>query len=105
MPQVVRRSFRAARKLIPPTAKYFKGRSMHLPRGAAVPWHTTGRREEVLVVLEGTPILHHYGTTGRLRQDRLKAGDCVFLASGTVHCVQNPFRLMARYLYFTAGPK
>ena len=78
---------------------------MRLPRGAAVPWHTTGGREEVLVVLVGTPILHHYRTTGRTHKTRLHPGDCVFLASGTVHCVQNPFRLMARYLYFTAGPK
>ncbi len=78
---------------------------MRLGRGAAVPWHTTGRREEVLVVLGGAPLLQYYGAAGRLRQARLKAGECAFLPRGVVHRVCNPFRLMARYVYFTAGSR
>ena len=103
MGRIIRCSYALARKLIPPSAAYFKGRSMRLRRGEAVSWHTTGTREEVLIVLRGAAAVEYDRAPHRRARARVRAGECAFIPRHTRHRVRNPFPTPLRYLYFTAG--
>ena len=75
---------------------------MRLKPGEAVDWHTTGTREEVLVILGGAirvELMPHRRPRTSLT---LTAGRCAFLPRGVRHRVVNRSSRPARYLYFTA---
>ena len=80
-----------------------RARSLHVPPGCAVPWHSTGVREELIVALEGAVEIEWSGAGGRTRRLRLEAGSSVFLSCGTRHRVVNRRRKPAHYIYVT-GP-
>ena len=77
---------------------------MMLKPGQAVDWHTTGTREEVLVILGGAIRLELQPSFDSLRSLRmtLSAGRCAFVPRGVRHRVVNRSSRAARYLYFTA---
>jgi len=90
-------------RLVPPDAKHLRGRSMRLLPGETVAWHTTGKREEVIIVLAGSLRLD-LADGGRVaRTTTLSVGHCVFLPQAVAHRVVNRFTRIARYLYFTAS--
>ena len=75
---------------------------MKLKPGQAIEWHTTGPREEVLVILGGAIRLELMPRPARHRSLTLRAGRCAFLPRGLRHRVLNRSRRLAHYLYFTA---
>ena len=65
-------------------------------------WHSTGRREEVVIVLAGRARLEVRGDSRRLRISDVRRGQCVFLPQQTVHRLLNRSRRPAYYVYVTA---
>ena len=75
---------------------------MALEPGESVPWHSTGAREEVLIVLEGALQLERGRGRRAPRVIRLPAGCCAFLPQSVAHRVVNRSKRRVRYLYLTA---
>ena len=99
--RVVRRSCRRPGRLVPPAARRLRSRAILLRPGRSVGWHSTQRREELLVVLSGSVQLE-YGQPGpRRRVVQLGALQCAFIPSRTRHRVINRSRPLAHYLYIT----
>ncbi len=74
---------------------------MRLEPGEGVDWHTTGAREEVLILLVGAirvELMPHRRPRTSLT---LSAGRCAFLPRRVRHRVVNRSRRVARYLYIT----
>ena len=97
-----RRSYRRAGRLVPSSAQRLRGRSIHLAPGHAVDWHSTGRREEILIAVGGRLWLEREEPSGRVRTATLAEGQCAFLPSGVRHRVVNRSRQPSQYLYLTA---
>ena len=95
-------SWRRAGRLVPRAAPGLRARAVILPRGGLMDWHSTERREELIIALAGTVALEVLGRSGRRTATRLGAGRCAFLGPATVHRVVNRSRAPARYLYVTA---
>lgn len=74
---------------------------MLLRPAAVMEWHSTRRREELLVILAGRADLE-VRTPRRVRRIFLKPGQAIVLAAETVHRVVNRSRQVLRYLYITA---
>ncbi|MBI2884660.1 MAG: cupin domain-containing protein [Candidatus Omnitrophica bacterium] len=101
MPQrILRRSVQRAGRIIPTAARHLRGRAVTLKPGDVMPWHSTGAREEVIIVLAGRLELRLADGAGRTR--RVAAHQCVFLPMRTRHSVFNAARAPVRYLYITA---
>ena len=94
------KSFHRPGRLLPPSAKRLRGRAILLRPGQAVDWHSTGAREELMIVLAGTVRLE-LGRAGRPRATSLRAGRCAFVPSATIHRVVNRTTRNAQYLYIT----
>jgi len=75
---------------------------MRLEPGESVPWHSTGAREEVLIVLEGSLRLEYRRGRGAPRAMRLSSGFSAFLPQSVPHRVVNRSRRRLGYLYLTA---
>lgn len=78
---------------------------MILKSGGIMDWHSTERREELIVVVEGEVVLELQPVTGRPRLIRMAAGRCAFLPSRVLHRVVNRSKRIARYLYITADSR
>jgi len=65
-----------------------------------MPWHSTERREELLLGLAGC-VRVEYGKA-RARRMTLAAGQALFLPPGTRHRVVNASARPARYVYVVA---
>jgi quercetin dioxygenase-like cupin family protein len=108
---MVRRSVDRAGRVVPAEARFLKARVVRLARGGAMPRHSTQRREELLVALEGAVEVdvEVRAPAGRgrsapaIRRVPLAAGQTLFLPSATPHGVRNVGAGTARYLYVTAG--
>ena len=98
-----RKSWVKPGRLVPPSAKRLRSRSIRLAPGQEMPWHSTDRREELLVMLEGVVDLERrMSIASRTLRVSLRAGHCAYLPSGTPHRLVNRSRRRARYLYVTA---
>jgi mannose-6-phosphate isomerase-like protein (cupin superfamily) len=64
-------------------------------------WHTTGQREELLLVLAGRIRLELGDHPARRRRRVIRAGQCAWVGRHTPHRVLNESRASARYLYVT----
>ena len=62
-------------------------------------WHTTGGREELLIIMQGQVIVQT--RRGRSRRIALAAGRTLFIPPQTAHRVVNAQRAPARYIYVT----
>lgn len=98
---VHRRSYRRAGRLVPSTAGRLRSRSVLLKSGHAVDWHSTGSREELLIVISGHVIFEYRGAGRRIRRVALPAGACLFVSPRVEHRVVNCSPRMAHYLYTT----
>ena len=76
---------------------------MRLSPGQGVNWHSTGRREEVVLAVRGTLWLEYEQHAHRVRSLTLSAGECVFLSQAVRHRVINRSGRTTHYLYLTAG--
>ena len=86
---------------MPSSAQRLRGRSIRLAPGDAVDWHSTDRREEILIAVGGRLWLEREDPSGRVRIATLAEGQCAFIPSGVRHRVVNRSRRSSRYLYLT----
>ncbi|MBI4323358.1 MAG: cupin domain-containing protein [Candidatus Omnitrophica bacterium] len=99
---VERRSYARTGKLLPKTAKRLRGRSVRLPPHGVMDWHSTARREELLVALAGSVRVEYRNGRGRTQATTVRAGQCAFIPSGVRHRVINRTTRVSHYLYVTA---
>ena len=98
-------SLARAGRVVPRRVRGMRAAVVELGPGAIMDWHSTGSREELLIVLRGRVRIH---TAKAQRKDAkvatvmLRVDQCAFLARGTPHCVVNRSTGKARYLYVTA---
>ena len=74
---------------------------MILKPHAAIAWHSTRQREELLMPLTGTLRLEREAQGTRRSVLTLAPGVCLFIPQATRHRVVNPSRRTVRYLYLT----
>ncbi len=98
---ITRRSYGRAGRLVPPEAKRLRSRSVQLKPGGLREWHTTGPREELVIVLAGSLRLECRQGGTQIRRMTVRAGECVFIPSGTWHRLLNGSPRASRYLYVT----
>ena len=98
---ITRRSFRRPAKLTPPHAQRLRSRAIRLAPGTSIAWHSTRRREELLIILEGSVSVEAYDRRHRVRTTRLTPGACAFLAAQVRHRVVNRSARPAQYIYVT----
>ena len=72
--------------------------------GGVMEWHSTQRREELLIILAGRVALE-IQTSSAPHRIVLRAGQSAFLATKTLHRVVNRGSAIARYVYVTAPAK
>ncbi len=101
-PRVSRRSLRRSGRVVPAHANQFRGRVIRLRPGKSVAWHSTGPREEMLILLAGSVRLEYQPRRAAVRTMALGEDSCAFLSSGTIHRVVNRSTRNARYVYLTA---
>lgn len=75
-----------------------KGGCICLAPGKNVGEHTTGKGEEVLLVLDGEATVTANGETRTLARD-----ECVFIPQETLHDVANRSDAYLVYVYFVGG--
>ncbi len=66
-------------------------------------WHSTGSREELLILIGGWADVEVRGRSGRVRQIELRRNRCLFVPRQTWHRVVNRSRGTAHYLYVTGA--
>ena len=75
---------------------------MRVVPGGIVEWHSTGHREELLLVLSGTLSLETRASARRSLTRRISGGQAVYLPRGVMHRVHNRSQRPLRYIYVTA---
>ena len=95
------RSLHRTGRLVPPHARALRAGAVSLRPGEVMGWHSTGTREELLIVLEGCVRVERRSRE-RLGAMALAAGQSLFLPSRTRHRVVNRSGTAARYIYITA---
>ncbi|MBI4343549.1 MAG: cupin domain-containing protein [Candidatus Omnitrophica bacterium] len=94
------RSTRRAGRLIPSRPRGLRSRVVTLRPGEAMAWHSTQRREELILLLEGTLQVELARPS---RRRRLRAGQCAFLPPRTTHRLVNHTKHTVRYVYVTGS--
>lgn len=97
------RSYLEPARLLPRRERGLRAGSVLLMPGRAMDWHSTERREELLIMLIGRVDLELRVSPRSARRRVLNAGQCAFLPKGTLHRVMNRSRTTARYLYVTGS--
>jgi quercetin dioxygenase-like cupin family protein len=97
--KVVRVSWRREGPLARGVAKALRAGVVVLGPSGMMARHSTGEREELLIVLSGEVRLETERAPARLL---LREGNGAFIPPGTWHRVVNRHRVSARYLYVTA---
>jgi quercetin dioxygenase-like cupin family protein len=95
-------SYRTAGRLVPPSARGLRSRTVALKPGGVMDWHTTDAREELIVVFNGRVMVEVETRAAVRRSVALRAGQSLFLPSHTPHRVVNRSCAAATYLYVTA---
>ncbi len=103
MPQVrlAKRRFDVPGRLIPNPTDGLRARCVWLLPEEAMHWHTTGAREELILVLEGQVRVETKPPRGRAKAMQACSGQSVFLPKGTAHRIVNLSRKSASYVYVT----
>ena len=83
-----------------PPAAHLHSRAVTLRPGARMDWHTTGTREELLIVVQGGVVVETR-VARRLRRQAVSGGQTLFLPPRVAHQVVNAGRHAARYIYVT----
>lgn len=89
-------------RLVPRRPRGLRAGAVTLRPGGVMDWHSTQRREELLVVLDGRLALEVHASKHQVQRLPLRRGQCAFLCSRTVHRVVNRSNTPARYVYVTA---
>ena len=96
------RSLARPGRLVPTTARRLRGRIVRLEPGGVMSWHSTGRREELLMPLTGAIRVEYEASRGRIRATTVSTWQSTFLPRATTHRVVNPSRAChVLYAYLT----
>ena len=88
---------------MPPSASGLRSRAVVLRSGGVMDWHSTGLREELLLVIRGALQLEIEAPSARrILRRSLRAGRSAFVPARTMHRVVNRSARSALYLYITA---
>lgn len=86
---------------MPKRVRGLRAGSVALKPGAAMPWHSTKDREELIIILAGQVQLEVERAQSRRGRTVLRAGQCALLPRHMPHTVVNRSARTARYLYVT----
>lgn len=110
--RIARTSYRRGGRLIPRRTHGLRAGSVTLRPHEAMDWHSTGDREELLILLAGRVQVEvearpggsarRAGASARITRVALSVGQCAFIPSEIPHRVLNRSRTAAHYLYVTA---
>ena len=98
---VRRFSFGRPGRLIVAPQRGLRARTVQLPKSARMAWHSTGRREELVLAIAGSLVVAVMDCADRMRRISLCAGEGVFLPRATRHAVMNASAQAASYIYVT----
>ena len=101
---ITQTSYRKPGRLLPRRPQGLRGGSVLLRPREIMEWHTTGNREELLIVLVGRLQLE-VQRPRRLTTCVAKAGECVLIPQGLTHRVLNRSTTNVRYLYVTGSAR
>ena len=88
---------------MPAVATKLRAGAVVLEHGERMDWHSTKRREELLIALGGCLSLElRPSARAGSRRVSLAAGQCAWLPPRTTHRVVNRSATRARYIYVTA---
>ncbi len=87
-------------RLIPKTAGGLRARTVQLKPGERMARHSTGHREELLIMVDGSLRVEAESPT-RTRRLTVTRGEAVFLPKRTPHAIINASQARAIYLYVT----
>ena len=88
-------------RLIPKMAGGLRARTVRLMPGARMARHSTGAREELLIMLDGRLRIEATSPASVQRRLTVTRGEAVFLPKRTPHAVINASKAHAMYLYVT----
>ena len=97
-----RGSFRRPGRLTPAEATNLRARAVRLAVGGIMGWHSTQRRQELLLVLQGPITLQIQLPSARTRTYQIAEGHYALVPPQTLHRVLNPGCCAAHYVYVTA---
>ena len=91
------------RLIVAPTPGGLKARAVRLTAGSVMEWHSTGAREEFLLVMEGRCMVEARvaSSAARLRRLALSAGACAYLSRNVDHRVLQQGKDAVLYVYVT----
>ena len=101
MKKVRRFSYLKPGRLILVPKQGLRARSVRLLKGARMDWHSTGEREELLLVIAGSVVVSVKYLAKSGRRIPLCFGEGIFLPKATMHTVMNKSGKMTTYLYIT----
>ena len=99
--RIRRFSFLNPGRLIVAPKHGLRARSVRLSTGVGMDWHSTGKREELILVVGGRVEVSIKPASGKVRRIRLREGQGVFLPSATMHSVASRLSPASRYVYVT----
>jgi quercetin dioxygenase-like cupin family protein len=94
------RYLRPGRLILRPTDG-LKARSVRLLGRTGIKRHTTGAREELILVVQGLIEVGVEQDSAFARRLKVKAGESLFLPARTFHRVLNAHRGISQYVYVT----
>ena len=95
-------SYRREGPLGPRRAGGLRAGAVRLGPGEVMDWHSTRDRQELVIMLSGNARVDTRRSARRARRLTLRAGQCAFLPSRTLHRVVNASKADVRYLYVAA---
>lgn len=101
MKVAVVRAYTRKGRLTPAKNRGLRARAVTLPPGGVMPWHSTRRREELLLVLQAVLRIEIVRPRQQVIARPLRAGQALWLPAQTIHRVMNAAQRPARYVYVT----
>jgi len=79
-------------------AKGLRAGLVKLGPGQEIGEHNTDKKEEALIILEGSALIHY----GKAKKSKAAKGSFIFIPPGTRHNVLNVGKKVLQYVYVTA---
>ena len=83
--------------LKPPESRLLKSGQVTLQPKESVGWHVTDKREELIIVLQGTATIMQHN-----KETQVKAGETHYIKEGTSHNVVNNLDKELKYIYIVS---
>ncbi len=100
-----KRCFYHPGRLIKNSKNGLRARTVALKPKESMDWHSTGRREELILSVKGTIRIEIEQANRKISKSRLSSGFCFFIPSQVVHRVINASSRSASYVYVTGSQR